>query len=275
MVSPSCRVAREYIINPGSPAVASWVLDCEVPGFGATLDANHHGIVDAVRALTHIPGQVCQAQVLVHRFHRDLGTLAIKHEFAISPESISASTMDLLIDAMASYYIHVHRMFCHTRNTSTGTLNSEARVAPFTLTWYNNKIYHDVEESISVLETVETIIRGRHTEFRKIMWMSYTSMPSDVVLSHAEWDLATELHDILDEALSLLEQVDEAIKIATAILKAVEREMIVVDSDSERVHRVNHTQISNLLVDVEETSKLSSDLVARMEHLWRNSTFNI
>ncbi|KAH0331737.1 hypothetical protein KCU74_g4433, partial [Aureobasidium melanogenum] len=182
--------------------------------------------------------------------------------------------MDLLINAMASYYIHVHRMFCHIRDTSTDTLNSEARVAPFTLTWYNIKIYHDVEESISVLETVETIIRGRQTECRKIMWMSYMSMPSDVVLSHAEWDLTTELHNILDEALSLLEQVDEAIKTASAILKAAEREMIVVDSDSEGVHRVNHTQVSNLLVDVEETSKLSSDLVAQMEHFWRNSTFD-
>jgi hypothetical protein len=272
VVSPSCRVARKYIIDPRSPAVASWVLDCEVPGFGATIDGNHPRITDVLRALSHMLDQIFQAQALTHRFHRELGALASNYEFPISLQSISASTMDLLIDAMVSYYVQIHKMLCHIRDKATETLTAEARVAPYTLTWYNNKIYHDIEDNISILETAETTIRGRHTECREIMWLSYAAIPTSVLFS--EWNLTDDLENVLKETWKLLEQIDESIKTASATLKSVQKSMIVVDSDSQEGHRVNHIQISNLLVDVEDTLRISSDMVTQTEGFWQNSTSN-
>ncbi|CAD0099027.1 unnamed protein product [Aureobasidium mustum] len=271
VVSPSCRVARKYTIDPDSLPVASSVLDCEVPGYGARVGGDDHHIADAVKALSHVPDRLFQAQNLIHRYHRDLGALAVEYEFPISPQSISASSIDLLTDAMTSYYIHIHRMLCQIRDTSNGTLNSQAQVAPFTLTWYNNKVYRDLVTSIAALETAEMIIRGRHTECREIMYMSLTSMALEVVFS--EWSLTDTLEGILIESLSLLDQIDQAIKTGIASLKTVEQSMSFVDPLSEEIHTVSHIHISNLLVDVEETSRLSSALVVRMENQWKNSTF--
>ena len=204
-------------------------------------------------------------------YHRHLDALAVEYEFPINPQLISGSTIDLLIDAMVSYYIHIHRILCQIRDTTLETLNYKAPVAPFTLTWYNNKVYRDLERSISVLETTGTIIRGRHAECREILYMSLTSIASEVVFS--EWSLTGDLEGILIESLSLLDKIDQAIKTAVKTLKAVEQSMSFVDLFTEERHKVSHTQISNLLVDVEETSKLSSDLVTRIEDQWKNSTF--
>lgn len=61
-----------------------------------------------------------------------------------------------------------------------------------------------------------------------------------------------------------------SIKIASTALKSVQQDLMLIDSDLQEVHKVNYIQISDLLVDVEDTSKLSSDLVARMEESWQN-----
>lgn len=108
----------------------------------------------------------------------------------------------------------------YTIDPDTLTLNSQAQVAPFTLTWYNNKVYRDLVTSIAALETAEMIIRGRHTDCREIMYMSLTSMALEVVFS--EWSMTDTLEGILIESLSLLDQIDQAIKTGIASLKTVQ-----------------------------------------------------
>ncbi|KAH0365786.1 hypothetical protein KCU65_g5775, partial [Aureobasidium melanogenum] len=274
VVSPSCRVARKYTINPGTPAVASWIMDCEVPGFGATADGNHHRIVDAVKTLSPIPDELFQAQILVHQFRHKLRALTVEAELTTHSRYIAGSTIDLLGDAMFSYYFHIHNMLCSMRDLSTDTLHSKAREAPYTLSWYNNKVKADVKDNISALEKLATIIRGRHTECQELMWNNHIPFGFDVLPSDVAWGLFDDVHELSDEALEILDKIDEDIKNTIEILQAIKHDITSLKPDLRETDAVGLVQISNLLDDVEETSKLSSDLIVRMEELWQNSTFN-